>query len=75
MRKGLGSVRARVERLAAQLAVGCPVCRQDVGRIRFHWVNDRSRLEGEIANLPQTKTCEGCGDTYPLTYTAIGWLH
>jgi hypothetical protein len=79
--RNLSGIRARVERLAAQIGAhggGCLVCKQDETQVRFWWHNAAepplAALDAELAALPQTRTCERCGRTYALQYTVVSDL-
>ena len=78
MRGSLKGVRARVERLARQVARdGCKACREDEARMRFCWhdvlADPPVSVADVLATQPPSKTCSACGRTYALRHTVIGW--
>ena len=78
MRRSFSTVRARVDRLAAQIGslVGCSICQEDEARGRTCWRDvdaERSSDGDDLAALPQSSTCSACGRTYALRYTVYSW--
>jgi hypothetical protein len=74
MRRSLGGVRARIERLAAtigEIGAGCAVCREDGAQIRLWWHDKQRRLDAELAELERSKTCAACGRDYEVNYTVV----
>lgn len=72
MRSSFSSIRARVERLAAQVGQpggGCPVCRGDQAQIRF--CHELDGVSDGLGQISQQATCPACGRTYALDYVLI----
>ena len=72
MRGSLKGVRARVERLASQVARdGCKTCRVDEAR---PWITWEDELDADKpAEEPPVQTCAVCGRTYALQCFVLRW--
>ena len=72
MRGSLKGVRARVERLASQVARdGCKACREDEAR---PWITWEDELDAdEPVEEPPVQTCAVCDRTYAQTHLSFSW--